>query len=114
MEKDQTLESVLVAGHQPSADEEKGTNPILDPDAPSQENTEKQETEHEEQQYVTGFKFAIVMVSLTLVFFLVMLDLSIITTVSEQLCAKEFVLGSNDIACRLSHVSRATSILCLM
>ena len=95
MEKDQTLESVLVAEHQPSAEGEKGENPILNPDAPSGENLEKQETEHEEQQYVTGFKFAIVMVSLTLVFFLVMLDLSIITTVSEQGCARSFVLGSN-------------------
>ena len=87
MEKDQTLESVLVAAHQPSAEGEKGKNPILDPDAPSRESAEKQETEHEEQQYVTGFKFAILMVSLTLVFFLVMLDLSIITTVSEEECA---------------------------
>ena len=88
MEKDQTLESVLIAEHQPSADGEKGKIPILDPDVPSRENAEKQEAEHEEQQYVTGFKFAIVMVSLTLVFFLVMLDLSIITTVSEQRCAR--------------------------
>ena len=85
MEKDQTLESVLVAEHQPTAEGEgKGKSPILDQAALSPEHTESQETEHEEQQYVTGFKFAIVMVSLTLVFFLVMLDLSIITTVSKQ------------------------------
>ena len=98
MEKDQTLESVLIAEHQPSADGEKGKSPILGPGVLSRENAEKQESEHEEQeeqQYVTGFKFAIVMVSLTLVFFLVMLDLSIITTVSEQNCARRFVLGSN-------------------
>ena len=107
MEKDQTLESVLVAEHQPSAEgekenekenekeKEKGKSPILDPDALSRENAEKQETEHEEQQYVTGFKFAIVMVSLTLVFFLVMLDLSIITTVSKQRCARTIILGPN-------------------
>ena len=95
MEKDQTLESVLVAEHQPSADGEKGKNPMIDPDSLSPDNAEKQETEHEEQQYVTGFKFAIVMVSLTLVFFLVMLDLSIITTVSTQRCARTLVLVSN-------------------
>ena len=95
MEKDQTLESVLVAEHQPSADGEKETNPIIDPNALSPDNAEKQETEHEEQEYVTGFKFAIVMVSLTLVFFLVMLDLSIITTVSKQRCARTLVLMSN-------------------
>ena len=101
MEKEQTLESVLVAEHQPSAEDqssterEKGKSSILDPDAPSQEHTEKQDSEHEEQQYVTGFKFAIVMVSLTLVFFLVMLDLSIITTVSKQRCARTLLLGSN-------------------
>ena len=92
MEKDQTLESVLVAEHQASADGEKGKSPILDPDVLSRENAEKkQEIEQEEQQYVTGFKFAIVMVSLTLVFFLVMLDLSIITTVSEQGCSRTFI-----------------------
>ena len=84
MEKDQTLESVLVAERQPSADGEKGKNPMINPNALSTDIAEKQETENEEQQYVTGFKFAIVMVSLTLVFFLVMLDLSIITTVSTQ------------------------------
>ena len=95
MEKDQTLESVLVAEHQPSAEGEKEKSPILDPDALSRENAEQQDTEHEEQQYVTGFKFAIVMVSLTLVFFLVMLDLSIITTVSEQGCARIPFLGFN-------------------
>ena len=95
MEKDQTLESVLVAEHQPSAEGEKGKSSILDPDAPSRENAERQDSEHEEQQYVTGFKFAIVMVSLTLVFFLVMLDLSIITTVSKQGCTSTHVLGSN-------------------
>ena len=95
METDQTLQSVLVAEHQPSADGDERKGPILDPDVPSRENDEKQETEHEEQQYVTGFKFAIVMVSLTLVFFLVMLDLSIITTVSEQRCARVPVLESN-------------------
>ena len=95
MEKDQTLESVLVAEHQPSKDGEKEKGPILDPDALSRENAEQQDTEHEEQQYVTGFKFAIVMVSLTLVFFLVMLDLSIITTVSRQRCAGTLILGSN-------------------
>ena len=95
MEKDQTLESVLVAEHQPSKDGEKEKSPILDPDTLSGENAEKQETEHEEQQYVTGFKFAIVMVSLTLVFFLVMLDLSIITTVSRQRCSRTPFLRFN-------------------
>ena len=49
------------------------------------ESAETKDTDDEEYQYVTGFKLAIIMVSMTLIFFLVMLDLSIITTVSHTL-----------------------------
>ena len=36
----------------------------------------------EEYEYVTGFKLAVVLLALTLVFFVVMLDMSIVVTVS--------------------------------
>ena len=49
------------------------------------ESAETQDIDNEEYQYVTGFKLAIIMVSMTLIFFLVMLDLSIITTVSQAM-----------------------------
>ena len=49
------------------------------------ESAETQDIDSEEYQYVTGFKLAIIMVSMTLIFFLVMLDLSIITTVSQEI-----------------------------
>ena len=48
-------------------------------------SAETQNTDDEEYQYVSGFKLALIMVSMTLIFFLVMLDLSIITTVSQTL-----------------------------
>lgn len=49
------------------------------------EDVETRNPEDEEYQYVSGFKLALIMVSMTLIFFLVMLDLSIITTVSQTL-----------------------------
>ena len=85
MEKQDTLESVAIAHHLPSADGEKPQVHSETPDALSRENEQSQENSQGEHQYVTGFKLAIVMVSLTLVFFLVMLDLSIIATVSQTL-----------------------------
>ena len=83
MKTDSTLDNVPVAERQTSADGDKSQRQVTDPDALSHNgNIEKEKITQEEQQYITGFKFAIVMVSLTMVFFLVMLDLSIITTVS--------------------------------
>ena len=83
MEEVPTLKSVPVEDGQPSADGEKSQRQVSDPDTLPRENMDRQEAIHEDHQYVTGFKFAMVMVSLTMVFFLVMLDLSIITTVSK-------------------------------
>ena len=85
MEKQDTLESVAITHRPPSADAEKPQEHVDNPDALSKENGQSQGNDHGEQQYITGFKLAIVMVSLTLVFFLVMLDLSIIATVSQAL-----------------------------
>lgn len=62
-------------------DGEKPQRKDSDTDALPREDVVSQGNGQKDHQYVTGFKFAIVMVSLTLVFFLVMLDLSIITTV---------------------------------
>ena len=58
---------------------------MISPKELGTESAETQDTDNEEYQYVTGFKLAIIMVSMTLIFFLVMLDLSIITTVSQAL-----------------------------
>ena len=81
MEEKPTSESVPTADRQLSANAEEPPSQISIPDAPSKEAAERQE----DSQYLTGIKFVIVMVSLTLVFFLVMLDLSIIATVSQAL-----------------------------
>ena len=115
MEKQDTLESVAIAHRQPSADGEKPQVHIENPDALSKDNGHSQGNGHGEEQYITGFKLAIVMVSLTLVFFLVMLDLSIIATVSQALlCYLNLCLDFIDGWNRLYLVSQVTFILCLM
>ena len=81
MDDDLNSERVSVVERGPSNDGEKPQRQLSNQDALSQENAQRNESGHEEQQYVTGFKFAIIMVSLTLVFFLVMLDMSIVSTV---------------------------------
>lgn len=48
----------------------------------SVQNVEESEEEHHE--YITGLKLGVVMVSVTLVVFLMMLDLAIIATVSRN------------------------------
>ena len=52
----------------------------------SQQNNDEKNTQSEEgeHQYVTGFKLAIVMTSVTLVALLFMLDTSIISTVGRR------------------------------
>jgi hypothetical protein len=42
------------------------------------------EAPKDEYQYVTGFKFTIVMIAITLICFLVILDISIVVTVSHR------------------------------
>lgn len=66
------------------ADGEKPHSQNSSPDALSKENAETEETGHEENQYVTGLKLAIIMSSLTITFFLAMLDVAIIATVSKH------------------------------
>ena len=78
MEGDPRLEGVA------TADGEKPHLQNSSPDALSQENAETQETRPEEHQYVTGLKLAIIMSSLTITFFLAMLDVAIIATVSKH------------------------------
>lgn len=92
MEEPPKSKSVSVEDGQPSADGEKPQRQGSDTDALRRENVGSQANGQTDHQYVTGFKFAIVMVSLTLVFFLVMLDLSIITTVSKP-CVTFFASG---------------------
>lgn len=75
MEENPLTDTVLVANHQSNmAGGEKAERPIS---SSGQESSE-------EYEYVTGFKLAIVIASVTMVFFLVMLDLSIIATVSQE------------------------------
>lgn len=78
MEGDPRLEGVA------TADGEKPHSQNSSPDALSKENAETQETGYEENQYVTGLKLAIIMSSLTITFFLAMLDVAIIATVSKH------------------------------
>lgn len=75
MEEKTLPDTVLVANCQSNmAGREKAERQI---------SSSSQEISSEEYRYVTGFKLAIVIISVTLVFFLVMLDLSIISTVSQ-------------------------------
>ena len=83
MEEPPKSTSVSVGDGQPSTDGEKPQRQSSNTAALPRDNVGSQGHGQKDHQYVTGFKFAIVMVSLTLVFFLVMLDLSIITTVSK-------------------------------
>lgn len=108
MEKTSSLASVPVAD-QPSADAEEPQTQISKQHATPQTNMDTQE----DSQYVTGFKLAIIMVSLTMVFFLVMLDLSIIATVSQALLSRS-LMAFTDSFRRLYLVLPPTSILCLM
>lgn len=85
MDEPPTSKTVSVENGQPSADGEKPQRQDSDTNALPEVNVVSQGNGQKDDQYVTGFKFLIVMVSLTLVFFLVMLDLSIITTVSKPL-----------------------------
>lgn len=78
MEGDPRLEGVA------TADGEKPHLQNSSADALSKENAQTQETGHEENQYVTGLKLAIIMSSLTITFFLAMLDVAIIATVSKH------------------------------
>ena len=104
MEEKALTDTILVANRQSNmAGEEKAESPI---------NSSGQEAS-EEYEYVTGFKLAMVIASVTLVFFLVMLDLAIIATVSQETSVLAF-LASVDSQCRLFPVLQATSILCLM
>lgn len=72
----------------------------------------------EEHDYITGFKFVIVMVSVTLVVFLMLLDMSIIVTVrhaSKMIYSRNKHLFVADDVClsRPSLASRATFTLFL-
>ena len=79
MEKETTLEWLPDAPRQPSTDGEKLHVQISTLNALSPEQTELQEND----QYINGLRLFIVMLSFTMVFFLVMLDVSIIATVSQ-------------------------------
>ena len=78
-------ENMSDAASQSNANGEKPKTQMTNPKEHSTESAGIQDTDNEEYQYVTGFKLAIIMVSMTLIFFLVMLDLSIITTVSQAM-----------------------------
>lgn len=80
MEQQTTSDIVPVADRQPDADRKKLHRQIPNPGRLLSQGAERQDSAYEDYQYVTGFKLAIVVVSVTMVFFLVMLDLSIIAT----------------------------------
>lgn len=56
---------------------------LQDSEKKTNKNTEQESTE-EEYDYITGFKFVILMMSITLAVFLMLLDISIIVTVRSQ------------------------------
>ena len=78
-------EIISDANSQSNAIGEKPKTQMTSPKELGTESAETQDTNSEEYQYVTGFKLTIIMVSMTLIFFLVMLDLSIITTVRQAM-----------------------------
>lgn len=80
METCPASEIIPDADFQSNANGEKPETGMMNSKEHGTESAETQHTDNEESQYVTGFKLAIIMVSTTLIFFLVMLDLSIITT----------------------------------
>ena len=88
METSPASEIIPDADPQSNANGEKLETQLMDSWEHGTEKAETQDTDNEEYQYVTGFKLAIIMVSMTLIFFLVMLDLSIITTVSQATMCK--------------------------
>ena len=71
-------ESAPGADRQPSANAQEAEKQNIDPLAPSPDHLGAPE----DNQYLTGLKLAVVLLSLTLVFFLVMMDIAIVTTVS--------------------------------
>ena len=81
----QTTFDDTMADRQPDTDGEKQPRQTPVSDGLPAESVEGHDVVNEESQHLTGFKLAITMVSLTLVFFLVMLDLSIIATVSRTM-----------------------------
>ena len=85
METSPASEIISDADSQSNAIGEKPKTQMTNPKELGTESAETQDTDSEEYQYVTGFKLAIIMVSMTLIFFLVMLDLSIITTVRQAM-----------------------------
>ena len=104
MEAQTTPVSTPVAlQRQQDANGEKLQIQSLIPGELSKDNAEDQP--NQEHQYVTGLKLAIVIGSLTLVFFVVMLDLSIIVTVRKQYRNNQ---AGTDTRSRLSLVSQVT------
>lgn len=89
-----TSDSIPVVDRPPNADGEKPPRQTSVLDAISTASIERHETGYEESKHVHGVKLAIILVSLTMVFFLVMLDLSIIATVSQTLVCWFYVFGS--------------------
>ena len=85
METGPASEVISDAHFQSKANGEKPETQLMKSKEHGTESAETQDTDPEEYQYVTGFKLAIIMVSMTLIFFLVMLDLSIITTVRQAM-----------------------------
>lgn len=71
----------------PDLKRENPTDQISNLDKHSIEDVKTGEANEEEWQYVTGFKLGVVIVSVTLVAFVMMLDMSIVSTViSSKYC----------------------------
>lgn len=84
-----------------------------DPTPPNEENqTHTREATESKSQHITGLKLGLVVASVTFVAFLMLLDMSIIVTVSWYLDPSQWSAAQTiDSNHRRSHISRASSIL---
>jgi hypothetical protein len=89
MEKDNPSRQVEVIEHNAvpdkSANQDDNKNPVQEPSAEKTLNSSTPTTEAEQAEYgyIKGFKLFLVITAVTLVVFLMMLDMSIIVTVSS-------------------------------
>ena len=83
MEKQTSSDGIPVADCQLDPNGRKLDGQMSSLGEPSGKSVQRQDSGCEDYEYVTGFKLAIVIASVTMVFFLVMLDLSIVATVSQ-------------------------------
>jgi hypothetical protein len=84
MERKNPSDAGPVLDQSPDTDGEKATEQSSTPNEHSGESARTTEAGDEENKYVTGFKLVIVIIAVTMAAFLMLLDTSIISTVSQH------------------------------